>query len=729
MTENIRNTSALVALGVAAALSTAPTIVMAQDEGDTSEASQASRSGSVLEEMIVSATRGSQTDKAIPNKVTFIHTEDIQVQQTLTSSPADLLSNTIPGFSPSRQKLVGLGETFRGRAPLYLVDGVPQSNPLNAGSRAGFTIDLGVIESIEVVYGANAIQGMGAAGGIINFITASAPDSDGIEQYIEGGMTADDDLHGDSLGWRGLYRVGVRSGQWDFVGAVGYEERGLSYDGDSNPVGIDETQGDVADSDSKNFFFKAGFEPSDTQRIQLMANKFNLSMKDNFIAAPGDRAAGIPTRTIRGTTPGIPAENDVTTASLTYANTALLGGRFTGQAFHQDFSSNFGGGSFAVFQDPAIAPEGELFDQSQDNSTKSGLRLTQRYARVMDLPLQVMFGFDYLEDETSQSLIFTNRNWVPETTFKNHAAFVQFDLDPVDWLTVTGGMRWESAKLDVPDYVTIAGNRPDRQTVEVEGGKPDFSEQLVNFGAVIRPTDYLNFYATFSEGFIMPDVGRVLRGVSQFGTSVETFLNLAPIVTDNIEFGVEMNFDRASMQFAWYESGSDFGSLLILNDEGTFVVNRQETEVTGWDLSASFEVNRWLSIGGSYAELDGKFDANRDGRLDTDLGAINIGPDRLNLTIDFTPAGIWSGRLQSFTFFDKTFKNAAGAQTARFDGYTLVDGFVAADLGATRLSLGIANLLDKQYITYYGQAGSGTRADRFFAGRGRTVMVRADYSF
>lgn len=695
----------------------------------TDEPQQRAGSPSVLEELIVTATRSTSSSKAIPNKVTYVLSEDIQVQQGLTLSPADVLSNTVPGFSPSRQKLVGLGETFRGRAPLYLIDGVPQSNPLNAGSRAGFTIDLGVVETIEVVYGANAIQGMGAAGGIINFITARAPESDGLEHYVEGGFTIDDDFHGDALGWRALYRGALRSGQWDFVGAVGYEERGLSYDGDSNRVGIDETQGDVADSDSQNFFFKAGFEPSDTQRIQLMANKFDLSMKDNFIAADGDRSAGIPTTTVRGTTPGIPAENDVTTASLTYANTALLGGRFTGQAFYQDFSSNFGGGSFPVFQDPAIAPEGELFDQSQDNSEKTGLRLTQRYAEVLNLPLQVMFGFDYLEDQTSQSLIFTGRNWVPETKFKNHAAFLQLDIDPVDWLTLTGGVRWEFAELDVPDYVTIAGNRPDRQTIQVEGGKPDFDERLLNVGAVVRPTDYLNLYATFSEGFIMPDVGRVLRGVSQFDTSVENFLNLAPIVTDNIEFGVEMDFDRTSFQFAWYESGSDFGSLLILNEEGTFVVNRQETEVKGWDVSGSFEASRWLTLGASYARLRGKFDANGDGNLDTDLGAINIGPDRLNLTVDFNPAGIWSARLQSFTFFDKTFRNAAGAETARFDGYTVVDGFVAANFNATRVSLGIANLIDKQYITYYGQAGAGNRNDRYFAGRGRTFMVRADYRF
>lgn len=695
----------------------------------TEEAQARGGAPSTLEEIIVTATRSSRTDKAIPNKVTLVTSEDIQIQQTLTLSPADVLSNTVPGFSPSRQKLVGLGETFRGRAPLYLVDGVPQSNPLNAGSRAGFTVDLGVIETIEVVYGANAIQGMGAAGGIINYITVRAPDSDRLEQYVEFGTTIDDNFQGDAFGWRALYRAGLRQGAWDFVGAVGYEERGLSFDGDSNPVGIDETQGDVADSDTYNLFAKVGFEPSDNQRIQFMANRFKIAMQDNFVAADGNIALGIPTTTVRGSTPGVPAENDVTTASLTYANSDLLSGVFTSQVFFQDFSSNFGGGTFAVFQDPAISPEGTLFDQSQDNSQKQGLRLTQRYPGIFGSPVQLMFGLDYLQDKTSQSLLFTGRNWVPETRFKNHAPFLQLDADPVDWLTVTGGLRKEYAKLDAPDYVTLAGNRPDRQPVQVEGGKPDFDETLYNIGTVVRPLDGLSLYATYSEGFVMPDVGRVLRGVNRFDTSVESFLDLAPIITDNTEFGIEMNWGHSGFQFAWYKSTSDFGSLLILNSEGTFVVQRQETEVKGWDISGYYDITEWLSLSATYSSLRGRFDANGDGILDTDLGAINIGPDRLNVAVDIKPAGIWSGRIQMFTLDDKSFRNAAGVETARFDGYTVVDATVMAQLNKARVSLGVTNLLDKQFITYYGQAGAGNRNDRYFAGRGRTFMLRGDYRF
>ena len=92
---------------------------------------------------------------------------------------AQVLANLVPSFAPSRQKLTNSGETLRGRKPLYLVDGVPQSTPLRDGGRDGHTLDPAMIERIEVIHGANALQGLGASGGIINIITKRAPRQDG----------------------------------------------------------------------------------------------------------------------------------------------------------------------------------------------------------------------------------------------------------------------------------------------------------------------------------------------------------------------------------------------------------------------------------------------------------------------------------------------------------------------------------------------------------------------
>ncbi len=704
---------------------------MAQDQSDAEKSAEEKRqqNQTTLEEILVSATRTARSDKAISNKVTFVNAEEIKIQQTLSLNPTDMLANLLPSFSASRQKLTGLGETFRGRSPLYLIDGVPQSNPLRDGNRAGFTIDMAVVEEIEVIYGANAIQGLGATGGIINYITMRPPQSGELEQRAEIGFATDDNLNSESFGYRANYIIGQRFNQWDVTASVTYEERGLFFDGDSNPVGIDETQGDIADSETWNLFAKIGYEFDENQRIQLMVNHFNLSMQDNYISVDGNRALKIPTTSIKGHTEGEPAENDVTTITINYANLDFLGGRFSSQLYRQDFSSSFGGGSFGIFQDPLIAPVGTWFDQSENQSEKTGLRFTQAYNNVADSPVSVILGMDFLEDTTQQSLIFSGRNWVPESKFKNRAPFIQLDADVTNWLQLTGGVRFESAKLDVPDYETLAGNRSDFQRVPVSGGSPDFDETLINFGAVVKPADGFSVYGSYSEGFSMPDVGRVLRGVNKFGTSVDSFLDLAPLITENIEFGAEYTADWGDLSVAWFDSSSDFGVRLVPDADGIFTVNREKTKVDGWEFNGSLNANEWLSFGAGVALLDGRFDSDDDGSVDSDLGAQDVGSDRVNLYMNITPAGNLSYRVQSFTYLDRTFRNAANNVTAEFDGYTVVDVLASwAVHPSTNLTFGITNLFNKQYLTYYSQAGN-TRADRYNAGRGRSFNIKANFRF
>jgi iron complex outermembrane receptor protein len=57
-----------------------------------------------------------------------------------------------------------------------------------------------------------------------------------------------------------------------------------------------------------------------------------------------------------------------------------------------------------------------------------------------------------------------------------------------------------------------------------------------------------------------------------------------------------------------------------------------------------------------------------------------------------------------------------------FEGYTLVDAFVRYQLPLGAVSLGVQNLLDKQYITYHSDTTLPAK-DKFYAGRGRTATL------
>ena len=64
---------------------------------------------------------------------------------------------------------------------------------------------------------------------------------------------------------------------------------------------------------------------------------------------------------------------------------------------------------------------------------------------------------------------------------------------------------------------------------------------------------------------------------------------------------------------------------------------------------------------------------------------------------------------------------------ASADGYTTVDLQARFALPVGSLSLGIENLFDEQYVTYYSQ--STPRADTYVAGRGRVFSASWSHRF
>ncbi len=682
------------------------------------------------EEIVITATRVPRPITAIPNTVRILDRALLDTQLTVSSSIIDGISQVVPSFSPSRQKLSGFGESFRGRSPLYLIDGVPQSNPLRNGSREGFTIDPIAIERVEVVYGANAIQGMGATGGIVNFVTRSAPRGGDWVNLAKISVTAADGLEDDGWSYKGGYFLGKSWERWDVAAAASYESRGLFYDGEGRPVGVDTTQGDLMDSDSWNLFAKVGYRLTEGQRIQLMANAFEIEGDADYVTVPGNRAANLPTSSARGEFPGEPTANKVRTASLDYTNDSLLGGQFSAQAFLQDFEGVYGGGTFANFQDPAIDPTGNLFDQSANNSEKQGVKTT--WVRDGVLPgLQVALGLDYLRDKTYQELVQTGRNWVPETLYQTWSPFLQLEQTFLEErVRIAGGVRHETAELEVDDFTTLASYG----SQFVEGGTPSFEKTLWNLGGVVTVVEGVQLYGSFAEGFTMPDVGRVLRAIDQPGQNVDEFLDLEPIVADNLEVGIELRRGPVAASAAWFSSKSDFGQVLIANADGIFEVGRQKTEIEGIELSLRWDVTDAYAIGASYAILEGEFDSDGDGGVDQDLDGTNISPDRLNVYAEAEPVDGLNARIQLAHYFDRSFDG--GDPRNDFDGFSLIDLYAGYRLPAfqgleqgPQLEFGVQNLLDRQYITYYSQTTRPTDNSAFYAGRGRTFTLSLTAGF
>ena len=104
------------------------------------------------------------------------------------------------------------------------------------------------------------------------------------------------------------------------------------------------------------------------------------------------------------------------------------------------------------------------------------------------------------------------------------------------------------------------------------GGEPGFEETLFNVGAAFEVTPALLVYGSFAQGFTMPDVGRVLRGINRPNQDVDTFLNVEPVVSDNTEVGVEYRGARVELSAAVFRSEAERGSLLNRLPSGIFEV-------------------------------------------------------------------------------------------------------------------------------------------------------------
>ncbi len=670
-----------------------------------------------LEEVVVSASRTNKPITAIPNTVKVIGREALEAQLATSTSLLDGLSFAVPSLTPAHQKMTSNGVTLRGRTPLYMADGIPQSTPLRNGERSGFTIDPAFIDRVEVIYGANAIQGVGATGGVINYVTVDAPESGDLLQKVSTRLTSDN-FEGDGFHYKLSGLLGKKFDNTDVVFGVAHDVQDLYFDGNGDPIAVDPIQGDTMDSRTWNVFTKAGLDLDEYQRIEVTGTYYDLDGDGDYRVVAGDALAGIPATSESGKGEGDPTYNEALNLSVAYSHSNLLGGELTLQGFYYDFYALYGGGTFPAFQDPAIAPAGTLFDQSALSSEKYGTKLTFVRDNTFWDGLQLAAGVDYLRDKTYQELAQTDRLWVPEMIYKGWAPFVQLEQRLMDdRLRVSAGARFENVELEVPSFTTVAG----ANNTFVAGGKPSFEELLGNAGVVFDVTEDLTLFASYAEGFTMPDAGLILRGVNTPGQTIDELVDLQPVVADNLETGI--NYRRGGLDVAasYFWSDSDLGSRILVVG-GVGQLTRQTTEIEGFEISATYHFESGVSTGIAYSELEGRFDSDGDGSVDKDLDGRNIAPDRINLYVEAPLATGWHGRLQYARLLDRDFDG--GLPQHDFDGYGLLDAVISyrnEQLGD--FTLGIENLLDEEYITYYSQTLTYVNDSTYFAGRGRAVSL------
>ena len=674
------------------------------------------------ERLVVTGTRSPKAVDKIPGAITLISKEEVQHTLAITEDATAVLARTVPGYSESSQAMSNTGENLRGRIALRLFDGVPQGSPLREGTRNGTFTDMGVIGRIEVINGPSASEGIGAAGGIINYISKS-PTKQGNEYSASARYTSE--FKDDSGGWKIGANFAHKEDAWDFLAAISHVDRGMTYDGNGRRIGLN-TSGSVADSKADNIFVKGGFNfgAVGEQRVQVSVTSFRIEGKGNYHLVDGDRTTGVTNTSERPGLFGTLSEiNDFKQGSVSYKHQNLFGGVLTLDAYAADQAMRYPAENGDDRQDPLIAPLGTLVDQSEIRAKKAGLRTSYAHGDVFNIAgLELRGGVDLSKDRADQRLALTDRLWVPPLNYKSIAPWGQasYDIGP---LTVSGGYRHEDGKLNVNSYTTTYF----RKRVFVEGGELSYRADLPNLGAIVRLPAGWSVFASSGKGFTLPNVGIPLRNINYPGQSVAGILDLQAVIVKNNEVGFNWRGAMGSIGGSVYESKSDLGQALSIDPvTNDFLLNRVPVNIKGYELSGELKATRDLRFTALYSHIRGKSWFTANGPLTKDLGVLDINPDKLGL------AAIWRFLPRADVTLGATKLmsrdlNVGTSAEEHTKGYTLFDLSANYDSGKYgKTTLGVENVSNKFYILSWSQV-AGFR--NYWSGRGRVASLSHTVTF
>lgn len=668
-----------------------------------------------LKEVIVSAGRNRETIDEVPSSVSIISLKTLEQNIQITSNLSDILDNKVPGLAPSTGLSSNFGQTLRGRNLLVMVDGVPQSTPLRNGALDIRALDPAVIERVEVVKGATAIYGNGAAGGLINYLTRTSKTNKLFNSQTSLGMTGSLVSARNSVGSRLSQLFYGNKGKFTYVLSGVYEQTGEHKDADGDvlpPVYA------LGETDSYNGFAKLGYQFNGNHKVQFTYNYYSSRQSTNYITKNGNYAKGEKTTAELGVNKGVPqgVKGNHNVGIQFSGLTNIANTRYDIDVYYQSVDN--------IFFYSEVFLNGGV---SRILSKKNGARF------VLNTPFEfgstkanLSYGLDAQTDVTSQPLV-DGRIWVPEMKMFNLAPFAQAKINLFKNLVFKGGVRYERINIGVKDYATLPTKNTQNgnitPSIAVKGGDLKYNTFVFNTGVRYNISGYFSPYVSYSQGFSVSDIGLVLRAAKVNDIAK---INTEAVVINNYEIGFVSKIKNIRFEATGYTSKSELGANSVFVN-GVYEIVRSPERIHGFELIADVSVNKNIQTGVSYSYVEGKTDVNNNGKFDDKedqyLPGQRIAAPKLTGHFDyaiipgkFTAMVQYTGVL-SRNRFDKNSSGSYDPFKGPVKPYHLVSSLVSYNINqTTSLNLGIENLLNENYYTARSQWGA--TKDNYTKGRG-----------
>ena len=699
-----------------------------------------------LDELVVVGSRAPSQISQVPGAVWVLEQEDLAQQFQSGQDLKTVLGKLIPGMDLAPETRTNFGQNLRGRSVLVMIDGV-SLNGSRGLSRQFDSIDPFNIERIEVLSGATSVYGGGATGGIVNIITKKGEAGEtqfGTELGASTGFNDSEDR---------VYRFGqsISGGNEDANGrlSIAVQDNGAFYDGDGDPITPDISQTDLQYNRSVDIMGNTRFRIDDNQSLELTAQLYNSQFKGDKGLWFGPYLSQRANPEIRdGFTSDREPETDRYLLNASYQNRDFLG-----HTAYLQVSSRHEESSFHPYPYPRLNQDGTLnaamsyYGASKQN-TEQHLVKALLVKQLDDLKLSYGLDLDREDFDASQmvfdnalaygsgGLVFEEDFTVPRYPgyrVDGIAAYLQAEWQATDRLQLNAGVRQRYSELEMESFT------PTTQQIAVErglvtgadaipGGESDYDVTLINAGAIFNLTADQQIWANYSQGFEIPDPGKVAgKGdytITQDGRYTLTdYLdvnqNAVPgLKTDQIELGWRAYQDRWDAQIAAYYTWSDKDT--ETTDDLRIRVVDAKTRDYGIEGNLTFRATDQVSVGtsGHYIHSEVKEGGDWIEKVATyaslpKVTAFTQWQDDLN-----------SVRLQASHSFD--IDDDAGQEV---DGTTLLDLQASRQLPVGKLNFAVSNLLDKQYQTVWGQRAQLFYGARFayepfdFKGKGRTYTL------
>ncbi|MFH7807383.1 TonB-dependent receptor [Acinetobacter sp. BSP-153] len=625
-----------------------------------------------------------------------------------------VLAKTVPGLADSSRTITDFGQTLRGRNALILVDGIPL-NLSRETSRGLSGIDPESIQNIEVIRGSNAIYGGGATGGIISITTKSAG-GEPTAKTVVGFQTPLTNFSRDALSADIHQYFSGRLNDWDYALDFGYKRTGSSYDASGDRIAPEPSQGDLFDSDAYSVGGKLGYHIDDNQYIQISANYYTADQDSEYASDPSVAklpAGSVPAKAIKGLKLADQNQNESQVYNLTYKNKDLLGSNFDSQIYYRDFYTRFN-----PTDGRNQANRANTINQGYQENEVFGSRFTFNTPLHFLGDSSLVWGGDFIREQSEMPLdtfdpviydqsggleFVKNGNliYLPELTTQSVGVFAQLKHRFNDQWSAEVGARYEDSFAEVDDFIPLTqANKPNPYTVK--GGKVKADAWLYNASVTFSPVEEHSIYASFSQGFQLPDVGLVIRNANTGFDLGSSFLE--PVKVDNYELGWNGNFDRISSSLAVFYSASDLGAVQSFNNGLSLA--RTKEEVTGVEGTIDYLTQDEIwGFGGSATWMKGR--ETPQGRSeDQKMTGYRIPPLKLTSYIAYNPSDTWTNRLQATYWGSQDYRLDGKESFGRYDAktYTTVDLMSSFDVNAkNNVSIGLENIFNRKYYPLYSQ--------------------------